>query len=222
MICPHCGNNNKEGTTFCGKCGKEMPNITDLFSESDAPAKVSKQSQIYNTDNTNIKHTDSSLTPNPISTPTASVNDSDILSSHTNQERDTNFSSSLTNNISTATKNSFNDNDNPISKNYTKPSKLANANSFSSKTTKINKKPTDININFETPSKKKVSRVGFSKVLSSPLFISKHRQYNLKIFIISLFFIPLPIVFLMIYSNFEPDFGTSDAIKYGLLLSALF
>ena len=222
MICPHCGNNNKEGTTFCGKCGKEMPNITDLFSESDAPAKVSKQSQIYNTDNTNIKHTDSSLTPNQISTPTASVNDSDILSSHTNQERDTNFSSSSTNNISTATKNSFNDNDNPISKNYTKPSKLANANSFSSKTTKINKKPTDININFETPSKKKVSRVGFSKVLSSPLFISKHRQYNLKIFIISLFFIPLPIVFLMIYSNFEPDFGTSDAIKYGLLLSALF
>ena len=220
MICPHCGNNNKEGTTFCGNCGKEMPNITDLFSESDISPKVSKQSPINNTDNTNIKQTDSSVTSNPISTPTASVNDSDILSSPTNQESITNISSA--NNIKTATKNTFNENNNSISKNHTKPSILPNANSFSGNTTKINKKHTDININFDTPSKKNISRVGFSKVVSSPLFLSKLREYNLKIFIISLFFIPLPIVFLMIYSNFEPDFGTSDAIKYGLLLSALF
>lgn len=222
MICPHCGNNNKEATAFCGKCGKEIPNISDLFSEPNISPKVSKQSPINNTNNNNIKQTDSPLTSNSISTPTLSINNSNIDSSPTYQEKTTNFNTSSTKKITAPSPNTSNDNNNSISKNHTKPSILANTNSFYGNNTKIDKKHTDININFETPSKKKVSRVGFSKVVSSQLFLSKLREYNLKIFIISLFFIPLPIVFLMIYSNFEPDFGTSDAIKYGLLLSALF
>lgn len=222
MICPHCGNNNKEGTTFCGKCGKEMPNISDLFTESELSPKVSEQSPFSTKVNTNIEATDSSLTSNSISTPTASVNDPDIDSSPTFQERPTSLKSSTTNNITATTKNTIKDNNNSIFKNHTKPAILANANTFTDNTAKIKKKNIDININFEAHSKKKVSRVGFSKVVSSPEFISKLRQYNLKIFIISLFFIPLPILFFIIYSSFEPDFGISDAIKYGLILSTLF
>ncbi len=35
MICPNCGSDNKAETTFCGKCGNKLPDISNLFNTSD-------------------------------------------------------------------------------------------------------------------------------------------------------------------------------------------
>ena len=43
MICPNCGFNSKEGVKFCGKCGKKLPDISDLFNLPDDSSKVSRQ-----------------------------------------------------------------------------------------------------------------------------------------------------------------------------------
>ncbi len=184
MICPHCGSNNKEGTTFCGKCGKKMPIISDLFSPSDE-------------------------------------------SSTTNKELPAKNVSPSTNNIIEEQKESFHKDNNSIQNDSETLYATANPNSIAGDTVKINTKKdtkkTDINIKSDSlPAKKKVSRIGYSTVISTPKFITKHKLYNLKIFFISLFVIPLPIVLLIFYSYSTPDFEITDAIRYGSFLSTFF
>ena len=99
MICPHCGNNNKAGTTFCGKCGEKMPNITDLFSVSDDLPKGSQQSLFAN--NTN-KETNASFKALDQNSKTKNfVNTSNTYSSETYHKTISNSDTTRTKNMST-------------------------------------------------------------------------------------------------------------------------
>ena len=89
-------------------------------------------------------------------------------------------------------------------------------------TIKINNdnKKTDFDINFDNPlTKNKVTKAGFSKVLSTPEFIEKHREYNLKIFALGLLGMALPIVILYIYSEYDTKLDTNAALILGLIFS---
>ena len=95
-------------------------------------------------------------------------------------------------------------------------------NTLPEDTSKINidDKKTDIDINFDNPlTKNKVTKAGFSKVLSTPEFIEKHKEYNLKMFALGLLAMALPIVILYIYSEYDTKLDTNAALILGLIFS---
>ena len=225
MICPHCGFNSKDGAVFCDKCGKEMPNISDLFSGPDKSSEINQQSATTN--NTDVTKPNANFSPiiNNNSTQT-SFNKSNLDSSTTISKSSASHAPSSTLNINPNNKSLPKDE----IKSDTKPSYfdsvIENANTVAGDTAKIHgkdiTKKTEININFNKGSdKKNKSLIGFSKVISTPEFKSKLKQYNLKNLMIGLFIIPIPLILLLIRSYLNPEYKITMAITYGIPLSGL-
>ena len=243
MICPHCGFNSKDGVKFCGKCGKELPDISDLFSVSDKSSEVSNQLP-----QNNISNLDSTLsieTPEPDSFSNTLDNSSLSVDSTTSDNK------SFLDDSTNADKPSFvNPSSSPANVAFASATNLApapvetlsqpqNAHSdtvnsgISAKTTSTTNYTADtipistpiktkINLKREVPKKKTKIRVGYSTVIYTPEFIKKHREYNLKILLMGLAFICSPTVFLLIYSYLMKDITTNEAIKFGLGISGVF
>ena len=190
MICPNCGSNNKDGTTFCGKCGEKIPDISDLFSDS----KESPKPSITNNESS------SEILP-------SSANTSDVPKESTLEDNNQVPTFSYPSSSQTTVK---------------EKQDTATPNTLNKKTSKA-----DININFDTPApKRNESLVGFSKVISTPEFIKKHRQYNLKMLLISLIVIPLPVVLLVITKSTSDKeslvFGSGVSLFLAFIFAIVF
>ncbi len=243
MICPHCGFDNKDGTKFCGKCGKDLPDISDLFNVSDNPSEVSKQLQQNN--NSNSNSTFFIETPKSDSFSNTLDNTSLSFGSNTSENRSfidkstnagkpsyANPSSSSANiafasakNLVSAPEESFSQPQKPYfdSVNSGISAETSSNTNYTSETIPLNTtKKTKINLKREVPKKKSKIRVGYSNVINTPEFIKKHREYNLKILLMGLAFICSPSVFIFIYGKISGDITTNEAIKFGLIFSGLF
>ena len=192
MICPHCGFNSKDGVKFCGKCGKELPDISDLFSVSDNSSEVSNQLP-----QNNISNPDSTLsieTPKPdslsntfdnssLSVDSTTSDNTSFLENSTNADKPSfaNPSSSFPNTTFASATNivpapvetlSQPQNTHPDTVNSGISAKTTSTTNYTSDTIPISTPiKTKINLKREVPKKKAKIRVGYSNVIHTPEFI---------------------------------------------------
>ena len=257
MICPNCGFNSKEGVKFCGKCGKKLPDISDLFNLSDDSSKVSNNSEI-------IKSTIPVESPEPKTIPDtpeytylpedSTVSEQTTISNNSDAPEFTYVSdnpavpenTSLSNN-SYVSDNSATSKNTSLLNNPSTPANIAlssSANLITAQNESLSQQhqtdckesdiaaesnsiandaaetfPTNtkrkINLKRETP-KKKIRRIGYSKVVTTPEFIAKLRQHNLKSLLKGLLLTFSPLIILLIMSLFSRDITHKDALNFGL------
>ena len=257
MICPNCGFNSKEGVKFCGKCGKKLPDISDLFNLSDDSSKVSNNSEI-------IKSTIPVESPEPKTIPDtpeytylpedSTVSEQTTISNNSDAPEFTYVSdnpavpenTSLSNN-SYVSDNSATSKNTSLLNNPSTPANIAlssSANVITAQNESLSQQhktdckesdiaaesnsiandaaetfPTNtkrkINLKRETP-KKKIRRIGYSKVVTTPEFIAKLRQHNLKSLLKGLLLTFSPLIILLIMSLFSRDITHKDALNFGL------
>ncbi len=257
MICPNCGFNSKEGVKFCGKCGKKLPDISDLFNLSDDSSKVSNNSEI-------IKSTIPVESPEPKTIPDtpeytylpedSAVSEQTTISNNSDAPEFTYVSdnpavpenTSLSNN-SYVSDNSATSKNTSLLNNPSTPANIAlssSANVITAQNESLSQQhktdckesdiaaesnsiandaaetfPTNtkrkINLKRETP-KKKIRRIGYSKVVTTPEFLAKLRQHNLKSLLKGLLLTFSPLIILLIMSLFSRDITPKDALNFGL------
>ena len=257
MICPNCGFNSKEGVKFCGKCGKKLPDISDLFNLSDDSSKVSNNSEI-------IKSTIPVESPEPKTIPDtpeytylpedSTVSEQTTISNNSDAPEFTYVSdnpavpenTSLSNN-SYVSDNSATSKNTSLLNNPSTPANIAlssSANVITAQNESLSQQhqtdckesdiaaesnsiandaaetfPTHtkrkINLKRETP-KKKIRRIGYSKVVTTPEFLAKLRQHNLKSLLKGLLLTFSPLIILLIMSLFSRDITHKDALNFGL------
>ena len=225
MICPNCGFNSKEGVRFCGKCGKELPDISGLFNLSDDSSKGSNQlphdnSEIMNSPIHKESQDQKSLSNAPEYTylPEDSTA-SEQASLSNNSSIPANITLSPSVNLMTAQNESLSQQPQVDSKESNIAAESNSPANDAAETFSVNTKR-KINLKRDTP-KNKIRRIGYSKVITTPEFITKFRQYNLKLLLKGLLFTVSPLIFLILYSNFTSDVALSDAIKFGLGIAVI-
>ena len=262
MICPNCGFNNKEGVRFCGKCGKKLPDISDLFNLSEDSSKVSNQlphsnSEIINSTTPVESPAQKSIPDTPEYTylpEDSSASEQTSLSNNSDAPEFTYVSdnpavpenTSLSNN-SYVSDNSATSKNTSLLNNPSTPANIAlssSANLITAQNESLSQQhqtdckesdiaaesnsiandaaetfPTNtkrkINLKRETP-KKKIRRIGYSKVVTTPEFIAKLRQHNLKSLLKGLLLTFSPLIILLIMSLFSRDITPKDALNFGL------
>jgi hypothetical protein len=268
MICPNCGFNSKEGVKFCGKCGKKLPDISDLFNLPDDSSNVSSQLP-HNNNSEIINSTIPIESPEPKTIPDtpeytylpedSAVSEQTTISNNSDAPEFTYVSdnpavpenTSLSNN-SYVSDNSATSKNTSLLNNPSTPANIAlssSANLITAQNESLSQQhqtdckesdiaaesnypandtaetfPTNtkrkINLKRETP-KKKIRRIGYSKVVTTPEFIAKLRQHNLKLLLKGLLLTFSPLIVLLLYSYFDPEITTSEAIKLGLGIAVI-
>ena len=262
MICPNCGFNSKEGVKFCGKCGKKLPDISDLFDLPDDSSKVS--SQLPHNNSEIINSTIPIESPEPKTIPDtpeytylpedSTVSEQTTISNNSDAPEFTYVSdnpavpenTSLSNN-SYVSDNSATSKNTSLLNNPSTPANIAlssSANLITAQNESLSQQhqtdckesdiaaesnsiandaaetfPTNtkrkINLKRETP-KKKIRRIGYSKVVTTPEFLAKLRQHNLKSLLKGLLLTFSPLIILLIMSLFSRDITHKDALNFGL------
>ncbi len=250
MICPNCGFNSKEGVKFCGKCGKKLPDLSDLFNLPDDLSKVSSQLP-HNNNSEIINSTIPIESPEPKTIPDtpeytylpedSAVSEQTTISNNSDAPEYTYVSANPATSENTSL---LNNTSNPANIALSSSVNLMVAQNESlSQQPQVDSKESDrvaesnypandtaetfptntkrkINLKRETP-KKKIRRIGYSKVVTTPEFIAKLRQHNLKSLLKGLLLTFSPLIVLLLYSFFDPEITTSEAIKLGLGIAVI-